>query len=265
MTRARLTLDPRLPTLSAVFPDAPETMATPSPVDRVLVADDDADILALTAFALRNAGFEVITVPDGAQALAQISHSTFTLAVLDVTMPGLSGFAVCEQVRAFSALPVMMLSARNHEADIVHAFEIGADDYVTKPFSPRTLIARIRALLRRAASVDTTTLEVGSATLNLERRSLHVDGMELNLTPLETSVLRTLFKNTGRLVSAERLANDAWGRAGSEERHALKQVIYRLRRKLEKQTARADLLETSRNAGYRWTCDDSATAARTPQ
>jgi DNA-binding response OmpR family regulator len=227
-------------------------MATSPLTDRVLVADDDADLLALTAFALRNAGFDVLTVPDGTRALAELSSSPFTLAVLDVTMPGLNGFAVCEQLRTRSALPVIMLSARNQEADIVHALEIGADDYITKPFSPRTLIARIRALLRRTVTGDTTVLESAGAALNLESRTLNVAGVDLNLTPLETSVLHMLFKHAGRLVATERLATEAWGRAGYQERHALKQVIYRLRRKLEEQTPHAALLETTRNAGYRW-------------
>jgi DNA-binding response OmpR family regulator len=219
----------------------------------VLVADDDADLLALIAFALRNVGFDVAAVPDGTHALAELTGATpYRLAVLDVNMPGLDGFAVCERVRTRSSLPVIMLSARNHEEDIVHALSIGADDYITKPFSPRTLVARIRALLRRAATADSTSLEAGGATLDLERNELHVADIDVQLTPLETRVLNALFRHAGRLVTSDRLAAEAWGRAGAEERHALKQVVYRLRRKLEDTTTFHGLLETTRGAGYRW-------------
>jgi len=219
----------------------------------LLVADDDADLLALIAFALRNVGFEVVGVADGTQALSELLGPTpYRLAVLDVNMPGLDGFAVCESVRRESDLPVLILSARNLEEDIVHALSIGADDYITKPFSPRTLVARVRALLRRTASAEVTSIEVGSATLDLERNALQIADTHVPLTPLETRVLRSLFRHPGRLVPTDRLAADAWGRAGAEERHALKQVVYRLRRKLEDTTSFADLLETTRGAGYRW-------------
>ncbi len=145
-----------------------------------------------------------------------------------------------------------MLSARSQEEDIVHALSLGADDYITKPFSPRTLVARIRALLRRAATADITSIEAGGATLDIERNELHVADIDVQLTPLETRVLNALFRHAGRLVTSDRLAAEAWGRAGAEERHALKQVVYRLRRKLEDTTSFQDLLETTRGAGYRW-------------
>ncbi len=117
----------------------------------LLAADDDADLLALIAFALRNVGFDVAAVPDGAHALAELTGTTpYRLAVLDVNMPGLDGFTVCERVRTRSTLPVIMLSARSQEEDIVHALSLGADDYITKPFSPRELVARVEAMLGRA-------------------------------------------------------------------------------------------------------------------
>jgi DNA-binding response OmpR family regulator len=175
-------------------------------------------------------------------------------------MPGLDGFSVCERLRSRSSIPVIMLSARNHEADIVHAFEIGADDYITKPFSPRTLVARIRALLRRTATADTPTIEGGGATLDVEQRALRCGSTQLQLTPLETGVLQVLLRNSGRLVTTERLATEAWGRAGTEERHALKQVVYRLRRKLEEHPLLVGALQTTRSAGYRWVGDRSVPA-----
>src|SRR5262245_7524655 len=117
--------------------------------NRLLVADDDAELLALLGFALRHAGFDVDTAADGTRAIEKLEREPFGLTVLDINMPGLDGFGVCARLRATSSIPVIMLSARSHEADILRALELGADDYVTKPFSPRTLVARIRALLRR--------------------------------------------------------------------------------------------------------------------
>lgn len=232
-------------------------MKSPGATHHVLVADDDAELLALIAFALRNADFDVVTVTDGQLALDALAASHFDLAVLDINMPQRDGFAVCEHLRGSSSIPVIMLSARSDEADIVHALSIGADDYITKPFSPRTLIARIRALLRRSADANITELAVGAATLDIERHALRIGATQVPLTPLETNVLRQLFRTPGRLVTTERLASEAWGRAGSEERHALKQVVYRLRRKLEHLTTIPDLVETTRGAGYRWSARSS--------
>ncbi len=227
-------------------------MTSSTETGRLLVADDDAELLALIGFTLRHAGFDVVTAADGNLALEALRRDPFALTVLDINMPGIDGFMVCETLRARSTMPVIMLSARNEEADIVRALEIGADDYVTKPFSPRMLIARIRALLRRATSAEDTVIESGGATLDVELRLLRVATVEFQLTPLETRVLQVLMKSPGRIVSTERLAMEAWGRAGPEERHALKQVVYRLRRKLEARTALTGLLETTRSAGYRW-------------
>jgi DNA-binding response OmpR family regulator len=220
--------------------------------NRILIADDDAELLALIGFALRNAGFQVVAAGDGAKALEIFEREPFELMILDIMMPGADGFTVCETVRTRSSMPVIILSARNNENDIVRALEIGADDYLTKPFSPRTLLARIQAILRRSDLTKSSTLETGGATLDVERHLLRFESTETHLTPLETLLLQTLMTTPGRTVSTERLVTEAWGRTGAEERHALKQVIYRLRRKLETRTSIADRLRTLRNAGYRW-------------
>jgi DNA-binding response OmpR family regulator len=225
--------------------------AVPSP-NRILIADDDAELLALIGFALRNAGFQVVAAGDGTTALQIFEREPFALMILDIMMPGADGFTVCETVRTRSSMPVIVLSARNNENDIVRALEIGADDYLTKPFSPRTLLARIHAILRRSDLTSSSTLEAGGATLDIERHVLRFEATETHLTPLETLLLQTLMATPGRTVSTERLVTEAWGRTGAEERHALKQVIYRLRRKLETRTSIADRLRTLRNAGYRW-------------
>jgi DNA-binding response OmpR family regulator len=223
--------------------------------NRLLVADDDAELLALIGFALRHAGFDVDTAVDGLRALEKLERESFGLTVLDINMPGIDGFSVCERLRKTSMIPVIMLSARNHEADIVRALELGADDYITKPFSPRTLVARIRSLLRRTVNLDTPTIEGGGATLDVEQRTLRCNGAELRLTPLETAVLHVLLRHTGRIVTSQRLAAEVWGRAAADERHALKQVVYRLRRKLEEHEPLANVLQTTRSAGYRWAGD----------
>lgn len=218
----------------------------------LLVADDDRELLAVTSFALRHAGFGVVTAENGTVALDLLQRERFGLALLDINMPGADGFAVCEAIRHRSRIPVIVLSARDSEADIVRALETGADDYIKKPFSPRMLIARIQALLRRSATAEVKVVETDGARLDLESRSLDLDGRSIVLTPLEASILQLLLADAGRLVSVERLATAAWGRAGTEERHALKQCVYRLRFKLEDRTGNGNWLETVRNGGYRW-------------
>lgn len=153
----------------------------------LLVADDDQELLAVTSFALRHAGFGVVTAENGTVALDLLQRERFGLALLDINMPGADGFALCAEIRHRSRMPVIMLSARDGEADIVRALETGADDYIKKPFSPRMLIARIEALLRRSATADVKFVETDNATLDLESRSLDVDGRSIALTPLETS------------------------------------------------------------------------------
>jgi len=229
--------------------------------DTLLVADDDDDVLALVAFALRRANFAVVTAHDGPAALAHLRAATFALAVLDINMPGADGFAVCADIRSRSRMPVIMLSARHDDADIVHALEIGADDYIYKPFSPASLIARVRALLRRSVETEVTTFTTQTGTLDVERRMLEVDRNRFALTPLETVLLRSLFQQPGRLVAMEQLEAAAWGRTGGEERHALRQCMHRLRRKLDQLLGSSDFLETVRGAGYRWV-DRPAAAAR---
>jgi DNA-binding response OmpR family regulator len=238
-------------TWASMSTDSSATAAEPH-ANRILIVDDDAELLALIGFALRNAGFQVVAANDGASALTIFEREPFALMILDIMMPGADGFAVCESVRTRSSMPVIMLSARNNEHDIVRALEIGADDYLTKPFSPRTLLARIHAVLRRIEVTSRATFETGGATLDVERHLLMFETTETQLTPLETLLLRELMTTPGRTVSTERLVTEAWGRSGAEERHALKQVIYRLRRKLETRTSIAGRLCTLRNAGYRW-------------
>ena len=222
---------------------------------KVLVVDDDADLLAVVSFALRQAGFPVVQANSQGTALAEFRNEQPTLVILDINLPGGSGFAVCEAIRRDSAVPIMMLTARGEEADLVRALELGADDYLTKPFSPRTLIARVKALLRRAGlegSTQSAPSQVGALRLDADSLTLTIEGeRDLRLTPLEVRLLQLLFANAGQVVQADRLMAHVWGQRGGGDRQLLKQLVHRLRIKLGDDAGEPRWLETIPNAGYR--------------
>ena len=222
------------------------------PLMKILVADDDNDLLLLLRFSLTQAGYQVIAVSDGASAIDAFAREAPDFALLDVNMPGSSGFQVCRVIRESSTIPVMMLTVRNQEEDLVNALELGADDYVTKPFSPRSLIARIRALSRRTEPTPVKTLRVQNLELDSEKSTLKIAAAApLVLTALELKMMYALMSVAGRTLSADKLLGQVWGRSGSSERQALKQLIYRLRAKLRSAGASDELLATSPGAGYR--------------
>lgn len=221
---------------------------------KLLVVDDDADLLAVVSFALRQAAFTVIPANSYGTGLAEFRKEQPSLVILDINLPGGSGFDLCAAIRRDSAVPIMMLTARGDEADLVRALELGADDYLTKPFSPRTLIARVRALLRRASSNSPATpgvLSVGNLELDAESLVLKTGQGELRLTPLEMRLLQLLFANAGQVVSTDRLLAHVWGQRGSGDRQLLKQLVHRLRIKLGDDAEQPKWLETVPNAGYR--------------
>ncbi|MGB7739709.1 MAG: response regulator transcription factor, partial [Steroidobacteraceae bacterium] len=158
---------------------------------KILVVDDDADLLSLVGFSLSQAGFVVVKAADVPTALKVFAAESPDLAILDINLPGGSGFDICEGIRKQSRIPVMMLTARGEEEDLVRALDLGADDYLTKPFSPRTLLARVRALLRRAWLETGGAMSAGSLRLDLESHALHVgDAAPVKLTKLETRLLQ---------------------------------------------------------------------------
>jgi DNA-binding response OmpR family regulator len=219
---------------------------------KLLVVDDDPDLLALVAFALTNAGYAVVKATDTGEALRTFDLEVPNLVILDINLPSGSGFDVCRSIRGRSAVPIMMLTARGDEEDLVRALELGADDYLTKPFSPRTLLARVKALLRRAGIEAGDTVEAGRVSLDLEAHAIAIaGGAPLRLTRLETRLLQILVAQAGHVVSAERLLAHVWGHRGSGDRQLLKQLVHRLRQKLEKEPAGADLLHTEAGVGYR--------------
>jgi DNA-binding response OmpR family regulator len=219
---------------------------------KILVVDDDPDLLSLVGFALTQAGFVVVRAADVPAALRVFAAEAPDLAILDINLPGGSGFDVCEAIRRQSRIPVMMLTARGEEEDLVRALDLGADDYLTKPFSPRTLLARVRALLRRAGLETGGAMTSGVLRLDLESHTLRLgDAVPVRLTKLETRLLQILIANAGHVVSTERLLTHVWGHRGSGDRQLLKQLVHRLRHKIETDPADPQLLQTDAGAGYR--------------
>jgi DNA-binding response OmpR family regulator len=222
---------------------------------KVLVADDDAELRELIAFTLSQAGYLVIKASDGSAAVRLFAAEAPDLVVLDINMPALSGFQVCEAIRARSRVPVMMLTVRGEEEDLVRALGLGADDYLTKPFSPRTLLARIRALLRRAGMESTAPVAAGRISLDLTEHTVRIgDAEAVRLTKLELRLLQMLLANAGHTVSSERLLVQVWGHRSGGDRQLLKQLVHRLRQKIEADPAAPALLRTAA-AGYKLSVD----------
>ena len=220
---------------------------------KILVADDDLDLLGLVAYSLSQSGYLVVKASDGPGALATFEAESPDLVILDINMPGTSGFEVCTAIRARGDVPVMMLTARGEEQDLVKALDLGADDYLTKPFSPKTLLARVKALLRRAnAERSQAPLSAGRVALDLENYTVRIAGGEpISLTKLELRLLQMLLAQAGRAVNSDRLLVQVWGHRGSGDRQLLKQLVHRLRHKIETNPSVPQLLQTAAPAGYK--------------
>jgi DNA-binding response OmpR family regulator len=215
---------------------------------KILVVDDDPDLLSLVGFALTQSGFVVVKAIDVPSALQVFAAESPDLAILDINLPGGSGFDICTAIRRQSRIPVMMLTARGEEEDLVRALDLGADDYLTKPFSPRTLLARARALLRRAGLETGGSMTVGSLRLDLEAHVLHVgEAPPVKLTKLESRLLQILIANAGHVVAREPLTH-VWGR-GSGDRQLLA-AVHRLRQKIEEDPRRRGAADGG-GGGYR--------------
>jgi DNA-binding response OmpR family regulator len=224
---------------------------------KILVADDDLDLSGLVAYSLSQSGYLVVKAADGRAALAVFEAESPDLVILDINMPGASGFEVCTAIRARGDVPVMMLTARGEEQDLVKALELGADDYLTKPFSPKTLLARVKALLRRAsADRGHAPLSAGRVTLDLDNYAVRIaGGAPISLTKLELRLLQMLLAQAGRAVNSDRLLVQVWGHRGSGDRQLLKQLVHRLRHKIETNPAVPQLLQTAAPSGYKLVVD----------
>lgn len=218
---------------------------------KALVVDDDRVLADLVAFALRHEGFQVQLAYNGESALRQWQADPPDVIVLDLNLPKIDGFTVCRQIRAESDTPIIMLTVRGEDDDIVHGLELGADDYVTKPFSPRQLVARIQAVLRRAGMAQGTAVaQVGDLSLDINRREVNIgQDMAISLTRLEARLLHYLMLNAGHVITNEAIIAYVWGPEGGE-RDMVRQLVRRLRLKIEPDAANPSYIETVSGVGY---------------
>lgn len=219
---------------------------------KVLVVDDDRELRELIGFALRQAGYHVVEAADGPSAVERHAAEAPDLVLLDVNLPGFDGFEVCRRIRAVAPTPVMMLTVRAEETDVVHGLDLGADDYLGKPFSPRTLLARVRALLRRSGVERPAPLGAGAILLDPDMQTVRVaDAPPSRLTNLEYRLLQLLVAHPNRTVPPERLLRHVWGLRSSDDRQLLKQLVHRVRQKIETDPAEPRYLKTVSGVGYR--------------
>src|SRR5690349_3811960 len=230
-------------------------MADPAPT--ILLVDDEDAVRKVLAFPLERDGYEVIQAADGEEALQQFSQQPVDLVVLDIMLPRLDGLEVCKRLRATSTVPIIMLTARDDELDKVIGLELGADDYITKPFSIREFRSRVRALLRRAAaprlgSREADVVEAGPLRIDLARRSVELDGGPVTLTYVEFELLRTLASNPGRVFSRQQLLEALWGGSDYRDPRTIDVHVRHLREKLERDPSEPELIFTVRGVGYRF-------------
>ena len=219
---------------------------------KVLVVDDEQDIRQLVGYHLEREGYQVVGCGDGKSALDLIKRESPDLVVLDLLMPGVDGLEVCRLLRRDSTVPIIMLTAKTEEADKVTGLELGADDYVTKPFSPRELVARVKAILRRGASgPDEKILTFGDLSMDFARYQVRVKGKAISLTAKEMELLKTLVQAKGRVLSRDFLLERVWDydRAAEIESRTVDVHIRRLREKLDHEARR---IVTVKGAGYRF-------------
>ncbi|MGH2486345.1 MAG: response regulator transcription factor [Ktedonobacterales bacterium] len=226
----------------------------------VVVADDDPQLLRLVTRNLQLEDFEAVGVSDGQQALERIEEKAPDLVILDVMMPKLDGFTVCERVRAFSAVPIIIVTARGQDQDKVRGLDIGADDYLTKPFSVDELLARVRAVLRRSQLNATqsglglrSAITIGELTIDFAQRRVVLAGREVDMTPVEYRLLAYLAQNAGRVITQDLLLEHVWGEEYVGESHLLQVNVNRLRRKIEQDPTHPRYLLTKTGIGYLFT------------
>ncbi len=219
---------------------------------KVLLVDDDTTLLELLAGHLRTAGYDPLTAHDGAVGLRRAAESQPDLVVLDIMMPGMDGWEVCERLRAVSSVPVILLTAKSEEADKLRGFRLRIDDYVTKPFSFAELTARVGAVLARATRPPSpSVLTSGDLAVDFDLRRVTVGGRPVDLTPTEYRLLEVLARNAGRPVPNEQLIGEVWGPTYSGEIGHVKHFIWALRKKLEGDPGDPKHVLTERGFGYR--------------
>ncbi|MBI5031194.1 MAG: response regulator transcription factor [Chloroflexi bacterium] len=223
-------------------------------MSRILVVDDEPSIVDVLTYNLTKAGYQTLIARDGEQALKLARAEHPDLVILDLMLPGIDGLEVCRAIRKGNNLPIIMLTAKDEEIDRVVGLEMGADDYVVKPFSVRELMARVKTVLRRTQTKSTdaaSILQVGDLRLDVARRQTAWRGAEFDLTSIQFELLRVLMQNPGRVFSREELLNQVWGYDYYGDTRAVDSTIKRLRARLREATANPDLIATVRDAGYK--------------
>jgi two-component system response regulator RegX3 len=222
-------------------------------VTRVLVVEDEESYSDALAYMLRKEGFEVSVVNTGPDALSEFDRNGADVVLLDLMLPGLPGTEVCRQIRSASNVPIIMVSAKDTEVDKVVGLELGADDYVTKPYSPRELVARIRAVLRRGLETDLAppTLEAGPVRMDVERHIVTVHGSDTRLPLKEFELLEMFLRNPGRVLTRGQLIDRVWGSDYVGDTKTLDVHVKRLRAKIESDPAAPTMLVTVRGLGYK--------------
>jgi len=223
---------------------------------KILVIEDDQSIASLMQLQLENKGYQVKLAYDGVEGLRQAYAWQPELVVLDIMMPDMDGWTVCERLRELSDIPIIFVTAVGKETDIVRGLEMGADDYLVKPFSPRELLARIEAVLRRSTgggsfAIEARTYENGPLSVNLENRQVKLNNTPVDLTPIEFKLLSTFIRNEDKVLTHRFLLSQVWGPAYEEERQYLKLYVWYLRQKIEEDPSDPQLILTERGVGYR--------------
>jgi DNA-binding response OmpR family regulator len=220
----------------------------------ILVVDDEQRILKFLNLKFKNSGYEVLTAQNGLKALEQVQSNEPDLIVLDIMMPGMDGFETLKQIRAFSSVPVIMLSAREDNVDKVKGLELGADDYLAKPFNPDELVARIEAIRRRLApDQDRKLIEFirfGNVSINFMKHLVSVNGKETQLTRIEWLLLSELSRNAGKLMMYEQLLTRIWGPEYRNDLQILRTWISRLRNKIDQGSNQSPIIRTIPKTGY---------------
>jgi two-component system response regulator RegX3 len=232
-------------------------MPSPAASGRILVVDDEPSVRESVGYALEQEGFDVTLAADGEDAEGRLSQDNFDLLILDIMMPGKSGLDICREVRAESPVPIILLTAKDAEVDKVVGLEVGADDYVTKPFSVRELLGRVRAQLRRreldrSVGTEGTAIESGPVTIDLARHLVTVRGEPINLTRSEFQVLRLLAENPGQVFSRKEIMEELWQTEFRGDVRACDVHISNLRQKVERDPQEPELVLTVRRVGYRF-------------
>jgi two-component system, OmpR family, response regulator RegX3 len=224
-------------------------------VTRILIVEDEPALSEPLAFLLEREGYEPTIVADGPTAIAEFDRNGTDLVLLDLMLPGLSGTEVCREIRTRSSVPIIMLTAKDSEIDIVVGLELGADDYVTKPYSTRELLARIRAILRRRVEDDDdreAVLEAGTVRMDIERHTVAVDGRETPMPLKEFELLEVLLRNSGRVLTRGQLIDRVWGADYYGDTKTLDVHIKRIRSRIEANPSEPAMLVTVRGLGYRF-------------